>query len=101
MTICRSKGADLIKISSLEENQFVQKDGGWWLGLHRDAINKNIFKWNDGSLSKTAFTNWSPGEPNNVDEECVEYYSNGEWNDIPCHVLKGTVCEKGRYNLIL
>ena len=31
------------------------------------------------------FTNFAPGEPNNVNnEDCVEAFQDGRWNDISC-----------------
>ena len=109
MKSCFSRGADMIKVSSTEENQFFQQSArgkNWWLGLQRDEANNNIFKWNDGSIVDSVFTRWSQGEPNNHgnDEKCVEYsYLNGLWNDVKCDQERGLACEKGKHctNLFL
>ncbi|KAJ7382750.1 hypothetical protein OS493_033035 [Desmophyllum pertusum] len=38
MRMCREKGADLIKVSSAEENNFLRRSGKkWWLALRRDT----------------------------------------------------------------
>ena len=99
MKSCFSKGADMIKLSSMEENQFIQRSGKiWWLGLQRDGENNNIFKWNDGSIA--AFTRWSAGEPNNHgnDEKCAEYlHQTGLWNDVNCEQQRRLACEKGKH----
>ncbi|XP_069467145.1 pulmonary surfactant-associated protein D-like [Ambystoma mexicanum] len=41
------------------------------------------------------YNNWSPGEPNNEKgiENCVEMYSNGEWNDKVCTEKRLVICE--------
>ena len=101
MKYCRDQGGDLLKVTSGEENNFVRRSGKrWWLALRRDAIHKDIFKWNDGSLPAVAF--WGPHEPNNYmnREECGELLDSGVWNDFPCHVNQYTACEKGTYNLM-
>ena len=96
---CFSKGADMVKLSSKEENQFIHRSGkNWWLGLQRDGANNNVFKWNDGSIA--VFTRWSAGEPNNSgnNEKCAEYYHQTElWNDLNCEQQKRLACEKGKH----
>ena len=102
MRICREKGADLVKVSSAEENNFLRRSGKkWWLALRRDAIHKNMFKWNDGSMPN--FTDWSLGEPNNANgnEECANYHYNGKWNDMGCSATVDVACEKGMNNLTI
>ncbi|EPQ11171.1 Pulmonary surfactant-associated protein D [Myotis brandtii] len=41
------------------------------------------------------YSNWNPGEPNNKDgnEHCVEMYTNGQWNDLPCEEIRPVICE--------
>ena len=44
---------------------------------------------------RATYTNWSPGEPNNVgNEDCVEIYAGGKWNDISCYSRKAFICDK-------
>ena len=104
MSLCRERGADLIKISSAEENQFVRRSGkSFWLGLRRDTSNTKVFKWNDGSvLSETSFRNWRLGEPNHHgnNEQCVHNSGGGEWNDLNCNELMNLSCEKGSSNFL-
>ena len=101
MKYCRDHGADLIKVTSEEENKFVKRSGKiWWLALRRDATHTNIFKWNDGSLP--TFINWSGVEPNNHggNEHCAELLDTGTWNDISCQTNNRAylACEKGIFN---
>ena len=99
MKYCRDQGGGLLKVTSEEEKNFVRRSGKeWWLALRRDAIHKDIFKWNDGSLPTVTF--WSRNEPNNHmnQEECGESLDSGSWNDRACHDTRHTACEKGTHN---
>ena len=52
---------------------------GMWIGLSK---RESGFGWTDGSA--LAYINWAAGEPNNWEgsnEDCVEMFSNGYWND--------------------
>ena len=41
------------------------------------------------------FRPWNIGEPNNIGEEdCVEVYIDGQWNDFPCTNIKPYLCER-------
>ena len=100
LAFCRNYGADLLKISSAEENQFVQRNGkNWWLALRRDARNTGVWKWNDGSiLTDTNF--WATGEPNNHgnNEHCGQFRGDTRlWNDLHCESLINVACEKGSF----
>ncbi|XP_078344750.1 uncharacterized protein LOC144630294 [Oculina patagonica] len=104
MKYCRDNGADLIKVTSEEENNFVTRSGKiWWLALRRDATHSDIFRWNNGSIP--TFANWSGPEPNNHggSEECVEIIDTGKWNDIGCLVNNRAylACEKENIDVIL
>ncbi|XP_078342394.1 perlucin-like protein [Oculina patagonica] len=105
---CRSlgHGVELVKINSVEENEFVlqlvRKKAPWatsvWIGL---LWNTNTQSWAWSDDSKPFFTNWWQNEPNgNANEPCGEmrtkianYNLNGGWNDLRCHHKKGFVCK--------
>ena len=100
MKSCFYRGAGLIKVSSKEENDFIRRSGQkWWLGLHRDVTNDQVFRWNDGSTADAGFTNWETGQPSNSnnDENCVVCLESGSWNDAPCHSPRHLACEKGKH----
>ena len=95
-TYCKSKGGDLVKINSDEENEFVlnlvykhaPSTKQVWIGLKWDA-HLSKFEWADNALPK--YTNWNPGEPNGqASEPCSNMWtghaggSSGYWNDRPC-----------------
>uniref|UniRef100_A0A3B3UV56 C-type lectin domain-containing protein n=1 Tax=Poecilia latipinna TaxID=48699 RepID=A0A3B3UV56_9TELE len=95
---CRWRGADLVIISSREEEEFTrmfQKRA--WIGL-TDRIREGSFKWVDG----TALTRscWRFGEPNQFkgrNEDCVEiqnFDSERSWNDAQCANENYWICEK-------
>lgn len=81
-------GGYLTAIGSAAENSFIQStfaanavNGAVWIGFS-DAANEGAFVWVNGE--PVVFTNWSPGEPNNLgDEDYTHMYSSGMWNDLP------------------
>ncbi|XP_022784918.1 uncharacterized protein LOC111325373 [Stylophora pistillata] len=114
MSQCLKFNAQMIIISSEEENEFVKElakvylrekkrtRAQMWLGLRKMHVIGN-FLWVDGS-PLDGYTNWTPGEPNNArgQELCTEIlisgkYQLGKWNDVNCHITRHkslTVCEK-------
>lgn len=95
---CLAIGAELVAISSQEENTFVAEqanartDGKWWIGLN-DRDTEGEYVWSSGASFD--FEAWNEGEPNNYDndENCVEMYSNtGLWNDVLCRNEQGFIC---------
>uniref|UniRef100_W5KJH9 C-type lectin domain-containing protein n=1 Tax=Astyanax mexicanus TaxID=7994 RepID=W5KJH9_ASTMX len=100
---CRDRGADLLIINSIEEQEFINKEFGSteaWIGL-TDAVTEGIWKWMDGSVLTTEF--WWTGEPNDYggDEDCVitgfhnARFGSSTWADYPCHHSEFWICEKG------
>ena len=47
------------------------------------------------SNSPFSFSNWLPGEPNNVagNENCMEINWHGRWNDEGCTANRHYICE--------
>ena len=108
-TYCQSKGGDLVKINSDEENEFVlnlvykhaPSTKQVWIGLKWDA-NLSKFVWADNALPK--YINWKRGEPNGkASEPCGNMWTgqnngiNGYWNDLTClnrSLPCGLVCKR-------
>ena len=108
---CESLGAQLVKIESAEENDFLKKtylsSSGvtYWIGLS-DRLVEGEWIWADGS-SLGGYTNWHQN-PNNLggNQHCVhiatgpffigEYNFNGYdagWNDLECDITLRYICE--------
>ena len=107
---CESLGGHLVTITSAEEQIFVQNlirncsKNQYWLGAAETTrtagIQNHIWQWVTGEA--WAYTNWSNGEPNNLND--VEHYLQmfripnpfnrepnalGKWNDITVDNLWG------------
>jgi lectin-like protein len=87
----------LVTIANAAENDFVVSVVGpeaVWLGM-TDAVTEGTFQWITGE--PLTFTNWSPGEPNNLgDEDCGDMHQRfapGDWNDYGCSLTRYYVIE--------
>ncbi|XP_053244178.1 pulmonary surfactant-associated protein D-like [Podarcis raffonei] len=56
-----------------------------------DQETEGIFKHLNGETME--YSNWAPKEPNGVEEDCIELYPDGKWNDISCNVARLIMCE--------
>lgn len=107
--ICISLGAQLVKIESAEENDFLTKtfleatSGTYWIGLS-DQVTEGEWIWTDGSLLEN-YNNWGRNNPNNKNDnqDCGHILSqghtfhdfhDGEWNDLRCSRTLGYLCEQ-------
>ena len=65
-----------------------------WIGSR--CYDSDCIDWEWQDTSSWSYTNWytPSGEPNNVNEKCVEMYSNGYWNDHSCTVSRLPLCGK-------
>lgn len=86
-TFARNYGANLISVYDANENTCIttalQQFGGViWIGFNDEQV-EGTFEWYD--QSPVTYTNWAGGEPNqNGNEDCVQIYPNGQWNDLNC-----------------
>ncbi|KAG8549915.1 hypothetical protein GDO81_018967 [Engystomops pustulosus] len=95
-SICQKAGGQLASPKNSEENTAVLEVAQHYglfpfLGI-TDIQTEGIFRYSDGK--SLAYSNWSPGEPNQWGEEdCVEMQLNGIWNDKSCKEKRLIICE--------
>ncbi|NQV52398.1 MAG: gliding motility-associated C-terminal domain-containing protein, partial [Flavobacteriales bacterium] len=86
-TLASNMGGYLAAITSAAENDFITFLASSptlppWIGLS-DAVSEGTFVWDNGE--PVSYTNWTVGEPNNSgNEDCVQLYTTGTWNDVTC-----------------
>ncbi|XP_056147018.1 macrophage mannose receptor 1 [Lampris incognitus] len=101
---CQSIKADLVSIHSRAEVEFIRTlnytKHHIWIGLTRDRN----FGWAWTDKTSLGFLNWAPGEPNEafhpgemVEENCVEMYLDGLWNDNNCMQKRSFACRQRQY----
>uniref|UniRef100_A0A096MA02 C-type lectin domain-containing protein n=1 Tax=Poecilia formosa TaxID=48698 RepID=A0A096MA02_POEFO len=97
---CQSVRTELTSIHSRAEIEFIRnlnftKKHNIWIGLTRDRN----FGWGWTDKTSLGFVNWAQGEPNSAfhpgdiaEENCVEMYLDGRWNDNNCLQKRGFAC---------
>ena len=77
---CKKLGAELVKIESADENEFIKttvlrttasSPVAYWIGLS-DQVKEGEWKWTDGSLLGDKNSNWKIRNPDNFEnnENC-------------------------------
>ncbi len=91
----------LTTITSASENAFVTdiartKNQSVWINAN-DAVTEGQFAYAGApETGKLSWTNWAGGEPNNAgNEDAVQLYTNGQWNDLPEQAVLASVVEYG------
>ncbi|XP_067381254.1 ladderlectin-like [Channa argus] len=100
---CQSIGANLASVHNTYEYHEIQRlittatheYKETWIG-GSDAQQEGTWLWSDGRSLQ--YTNWAPGEPNNIHgrQHCLQMNHGAQksWDDIECHVQRPSVCEK-------
>ncbi|XP_027716743.1 mannose-binding protein-like [Vombatus ursinus] len=94
--ICSLSGAPLAAPRNARENRALQElarqfDKNIYLGMSDEAT-EGTFQYQNGQT--VSYTNWASKEPNGERKEnCVEMYTNGQWNDKDCGHKILIVCE--------
>ena len=89
---CVSETADLVKITSDEENAFVRSllIGDVWIGLELE-LSDGLYYWKDGM--KVSYEKWNNGSSSG---DCVVMESSGNWSKTSCSSNTSRyVCEQG------
>ncbi|XP_071751059.2 uncharacterized protein LOC139908314 [Centroberyx gerrardi] len=106
---CQSFRGELVSIHSRAEVEFIRnlnytKRHHVWIGLTRDLN----FGWGWTDKTSLGFLNWAPGEPNAAfhpgevaEENCVEMYADGRWNDNNCLQKRGFACRHLQYGGVI
>ncbi|XP_059130153.1 pulmonary surfactant-associated protein D isoform X2 [Peromyscus eremicus] len=95
--VCRQAGGQLASPRSAAENAAIQQlitahNKAAFLSM-TDMDTEGKFTYPTGE--PLVYSNWAPGEPNNNGgaENCVEIFTNGQWNDKVCGEQRLVVCE--------
>lgn len=98
-TFCLTNSAQLVKIESADENEFIRQKflpigGDYWIGL-TDEETEGDWKWSDGS-ELTEYINWESDEPTGVNyQNCGGIRHTGaQWHDRSCTEWKWCICKK-------
>lgn len=95
--MCKQAGGQLASPRSAAENTAIQQlitahNKAAFLSM-TDVRTEGKFIYPTGEA--LIYSNWAPGEPNNNGgaENCVEIFTNGQWNDKSCGEKRLVVCE--------
>lgn len=95
--ICAQAGGRMPSPRSVAENEALRQlveaenKGATFLSVS-DSKKEGMFIYPNGE--PLLYSNWAPGEPNNEgDEDCVEIFANGKWNDKSCNENHLVICE--------
>ncbi|XP_036915327.1 pulmonary surfactant-associated protein D-like [Sturnira hondurensis] len=95
--VCRQAGGQLPSPRSAAENEALQQlvaaqNKAAFLSM-TDSQTEGKFTYPTGE--SLVYSNWAPGEPNNSggEEDCVEIFDNGKWNDKSCGERRLVICE--------
>ncbi|KAM9701431.1 collectin-43-like isoform 2-T2 [Dama dama] len=98
--VCREARGQLASPRSAAENeavtQLVRVQNKHAYLIMNDISTEGRFTYPTGE--SLVYSNWASGEPNNKakdggPENCVEIYSDGNWNDIECSEQRLVICE--------
>ncbi|KAJ8975399.1 hypothetical protein NQ317_001939 [Molorchus minor] len=94
---CRYHGMQLLTILSQAEADFLERQVSTAFGhLAQKLSDGTNWSWLSTG-NQINYTNWYPGEPTMVNEDCIEVkiYDNGylQWNDFICSNRNNFICE--------
>ncbi|XP_028447632.1 galactose-specific lectin nattectin-like [Perca flavescens] len=103
-TFCQSAGGHLASIHSDAEHGFIRNytnqvsgtDTQAWIGGF-DAVKEGMWMWSDGS--QFDYESWAVGKPDHNDgaENCLEMYTDENWNNAACTNQASFICSKYLY----
>ncbi|XP_068113979.1 pulmonary surfactant-associated protein A-like [Hyperolius riggenbachi] len=94
---CKAHGGKMVAPMNEAENiatKFFAKEHNRYLYLALKENKGNTGEFNYLNGKSANYTNWRKGEPSGQGKEnCVEMYTDGQWNDKSCNQIRLTVCE--------
>ncbi|XP_066449639.1 hepatic lectin-like isoform X2 [Eleutherodactylus coqui] len=96
---CIGKSADLVVITTENEQKFISKISGnmpYWIGLN-DIEEENKWTWVDGTPYESSYKAWMTDKPTNSEkaDDCAHTWMEGKWNDKNCNDRNNfAICEK-------
>ncbi|XP_060097019.1 pulmonary surfactant-associated protein D-like [Heteronotia binoei] len=92
---CSHLGGQTASPRSADENNALTKIAAKlgkyiFLGMN-DQETEGAFQHLSGEPMQ--YSNWATGEPNSAQEDCIEMYTDGRWNDKSCSENRLIVCE--------
>ncbi|NXR14779.1 SFTPA protein, partial [Semnornis frantzii] len=93
---CQEAGGSIAAPSNMSENDailyFVKRYNTYaYIGI-KESLIPSKFQFLDGT--KLSYTNWHSKEASGKgEEECVEMYTDGTWNDKKCNQNRLVVCQ--------
>ena len=94
---CRQQGLQLASIVSAAEQanaQIAANGNAAWLSLN-DRVTEGTWRWLDGRLGTSSYSNWGAGEGTNGPvENCAAMAANGLWGDTQCSTSYRALCER-------
>nr|XP_016851018.1 PREDICTED: pulmonary surfactant-associated protein D isoform X2 [Anolis carolinensis] len=93
---CEHMGGTLAVPRNAAENSALHQIVAWHNGRAVLGINDRATegKFEDLNGQVIEYSNWAPGEPNNVgNEDCAEMHPDGKWHDRGCALEWLVICE--------
>ncbi|XP_068583567.1 CD209 antigen-like isoform X2 [Cebidichthys violaceus] len=96
--VCEDDDAQLVIISSQEEQEFISSFmGQTWIGLTDEKREDGVWNWEWVDGTPLTETYWRDGQPDNLNEENYVEISDGlgnNWNNLPDNFQRYFTCEK-------
>ena len=96
-SLCLRYDMDMVTFESRSEYDYLTaniNDDFYYAGISDMVTEGSFKKYYEFEDTSTSFVSWSPGEPNNQnDEDCVHMSKNG-CNDVGCEIFANIICER-------
>uniref|UniRef100_A0A3Q3B2A5 C-type lectin domain-containing protein n=1 Tax=Kryptolebias marmoratus TaxID=37003 RepID=A0A3Q3B2A5_KRYMA len=87
---CVQEGADLVSITSADENTYTPTGISLWMGGH-DSVTEGGWEWTDGSPFR--YIHWNTGQLLSWGKPNI-WIKLGYWNDDNCQNKRGYICKR-------